>query len=76
MRKKKKNRARRVKRISRPTWVSVGLEQCLKEIAPAAPVRMSVRKRFSCMIARGAPVAASMTQNTPAPGGRPCSRFL
>jgi hypothetical protein len=34
-------------------------------------VRRSVMKRFSWKMPRGAPVTASTTTNTPAPGGRP-----
>mmetsp|Transcript_8443 Transcript_8443/g.35322 ORF Transcript_8443/g.35322 Transcript_8443/m.35322 type:complete len:238 (+) Transcript_8443:160-873(+) len=50
--------------------------RCFTATAPAAPVRRSVRYRFSCRTAFGPPFAASHTTNTPDPAGRPFSTFL
>lgn len=56
--------------------MSVGLVRYLTEMPPAAPVRTSVRKRFSWITASGAPFFAFITTKMPPPGGRPSATFL
>mmetsp|Transcript_32554 Transcript_32554/g.102227 ORF Transcript_32554/g.102227 Transcript_32554/m.102227 type:complete len:299 (-) Transcript_32554:379-1275(-) len=60
----------------KPTVLSVGLVRYLTEMPPAAPVRTSVRKRFSWITASGAPFFAFITTKMPPPGGRPSATFL
>ena len=50
--------------------------RCFTATAPAAPVLKSVKYRFSCSTALGAPFVASHTTNTPLPAGNPFSTFL
>jgi hypothetical protein len=59
-----------------PTVVKVFGASTSAAIAPAAPVRISVRNPLSSRIATGIPVAASNTAISPDPLGSPRAGLL